>query len=411
MSFLKILQNKSPSKTRNFMIFAERKQSHNMQENEIILDLLTDEEVQQGILEVSQHKKFMEGMKAFLPEELYDQIIKVKDNVKTIDDFQANITRPFLKTIQEVSISELSASGLENLNMEDKYLFISNHRDIVLDSAYLNLMLFENQISTSQIAIGDNLMKNRASEILFRINKSFVVKREGSPRELYAYSIELSKYIKRMILEKVDSVWIAQRGGRAKDGNDQTQPGLLKMISLSGGKMLKEHFQSLKVVPVAISYEFDPTGMLKTQEFLNKKRDPNFKKSFQEDLNNMLLGIRGRKGKVHFNFGKPLEEELEVLDTAKNGKQQMEFLANIIDHSIHTNYKLNPVNYVAHDLLNSSSYYSDKYSAEEKVKYSQFFQSQIDQLVDDDEGEGTKYLLGMYANPVVNANQYLSTEK
>ncbi len=388
------------------MIFAERKQSHNMQENEIILDLLTDEEVQQGIHEVSQHEKFMEGMKAFLPEELYDQIMKVKGSVKTIDDFQANITQPFLKTIQKVSISELSASGLENLKKEDKYLFISNHRDIVLDSAYLNLMLFENQISTSQIAIGDNLMKNRTSEILFRINKSFVVKREGTPRELYAYSIELSKYIQRMILEKVDSVWIAQRGGRAKDGNDRTQPGLLKMISLSGGKMLKEYFQSLKVVPVAISYEFDPTDLLKTQEFLNKKRDPDFKKSFREDLNNMLLGIRGKKGKVHFNFGKPLDEELEVLDTAKNGKQQLELLANIIDQSIHTNYQLNPVNYVAHDLLNSSSDFSDKYSTEEKEKYTQYFQSQIDQLVDDEEGEGAKYLLGMYANPAVNAKKY-----
>ena len=297
--------------------------------------------------------------------------------------------------------------SLSQLNSQEKeYLFISNHRDIVLDSAYLNLMLFENQIATSQIAIGDNLMKNRVSEILFRINKSFVVKREGTPRELYAHSIALSKYIQRMILEKVDSVWIAQRGGRAKDGNDRTQPGLLKMISLSGGKMLKEHFQSLKVVPVAISYEIDPTGLLKTQEYLNKKRDPDFKKSFREDLDNMLLGIRGEKGKVHFNFGKPLEEELEVLDSAKNGKQQLEFLTNIIDQSIHTNYQLNPVNYVAYDLLNNSADFSDKYSAEEKAKYKLFFQTQIDQLASDEQEEGTKYLLGMYANPVVNASQY-----
>lgn len=377
-----------------------------MQENEISLDLYTDEEVQQGIQEIFQHEKFIAGMKAFLPEKLYEHIIKVKDNVQSIYDFQATITKPFLKTIQQISIAELTVSGLENLNQDDKYLFISNHRDIVLDSAYLNLLLFENQISTSQIAIGDNLMKSRASELLFRINKSFVVKREGTPRELYAHSIELSKYIQRMISEKVDSVWIAQREGRAKDGNDRTQPGLLKMISLSGGKMLKEHFQNLKVVPVAISYEFDPTGLLKTQEFLNKKRDPDFQKSFKEDLNNMLLGIRGKKGKVHFDFGKPLNEELEVLDTAKNGKQQLEFLTNIIDRSIHTNYRLNPVNYVAYDWLHASTDFEDKYSPEEKEKYTQFFQNQIDQLTTDEQADGLQYLLGMYANPVVNANQY-----
>lgn len=377
-----------------------------MQENEISLDLYTDEEVQQGIQEIFQHEKFMAGMKAFLPAPLFDHIIKAKDEVKSIYDFQANITRPFLKTIQDISISELSSSGLENLNQQDKYLFISNHRDIVLDSAYLNLLLFENQISTSQIAIGDNLMKNRASELLFRINKSFVVKREGTPRELYAHSIELSNYIQRMILEKVDSVWIAQREGRAKDGNDRTQQGLLKMISLSGGKNVKEHFQSLKVIPVAISYEFDPTGLLKTQEYLNKKKDPNFKKSFKEDLNNMLLGIRGEKGKVHFNFGKPLTEELEILETAKNSKQKLEFLTEIIDRSIHTNYQLNPVNYVAYDLLHQSERFADRYTVEEKAKYHSFFQTQIDQINAEDQEEGTQYLLGMYANPVLNAVKY-----
>jgi len=374
-----------------------------MQEDKTSLSLYTDEEVQQGIQEVFQQEKFINGMKAFLPEKLYKHIIQAKNKVNSIYDFQATITRPFLKTIQEISITDLSTSGLENLNKEDKYLFISNHRDIVLDSAYLNLLLFENKISTSQIAIGDNLMKNRASEILFRINKSFVVKREGTPRELYAHSIELSKYIQKTISEKVDSVWIAQREGRAKDGNDRTQPGLLKMISLSGGKMLKEHFQNLKVVPVAISYEFDPTGLLKTQEFLNKKRDPDFQKSFTADLSNMLLGIRGEKGKVHFNFGKPLHEELEILDTAKNSKQQLEFLTNIIDRSIHTNYQLNPVNYVAHDLLHSSTQYAQKYSVEEKKKLTQFFQSQVNQLSKEEQEDGLQYLLNMYANPVVNA--------
>lgn len=377
-----------------------------MQKNEISLDLYTNEEVQEGLQELFANEKFVAGMQAFLPQELSQYILSAKDQVKSIYDFQANITRPFLKAIKDISISDLSVSGLENINSDDKYLFISNHRDIILDSAYLNLLLFENKISTSQIAIGDNLMKTRVSELLFRINKSFVVKREGNPRELYAHSVALSKYIHQMITQKKDSVWIAQREGRAKDGNDQTQQGLLKMIGLGGGKELKEHFQSLKIVPVAISYELDPTGLLKTQEYLKKQVDPDFKKSFQEDINYMLQGIRGNKGKVHFDFGKPFHEELEVFDSAKNSKEQIAQLAGLIDKSIHCNYKLHPVNYVAYDLLFNLKKYAVHYSEQDVEKYSTFFEEQIQQLESPQRKSGEEYLLKMYANPVVNAAKY-----
>lgn len=377
-----------------------------MQINDSRLDLYSDEEVQQGIQELFSNDKFVAGMEAFLPQELNQYILKTKDEVKSIYDFQSKITSPFLLAIKDISISELSVSGLENLNAEDKYLFISNHRDIVLDSAYLNLLLFENKISTSQIAIGDNLMKTRVSELLFRINKSFVVKRDGGPRELYAHSVALSKYIYQMITEKLDSVWIAQREGRAKDGNDQTQQGLLKMIGLSGGKQLKEHFQNLKIVPVAISYELDPTGLQKTQEYLKKLIDPNLKKSFQEDVKYMLHGIQGKKGKVHFDFGKPLLQELEIFDTAKNSKEQIALLAGLIDESIHRNFKLHPVNYVAYDLLQKTKSCADHYSTEEFEKYSTFFEKQFQELNPSQLEEGKTYLLKMYANPVVNAMKY-----
>jgi hypothetical protein len=170
------------------------------------------------------------------------------------------------------------------LRRDEKYLFISNHRDIVLDSAFLNLVLFEHGFETSRIAIGDNLMKKRISELLFRINKSFVVRRGGSPRELYQHSLRLSEYIRDAITHKEDSVWIAQREGRAKDGDDRTQVGVLKMLGLSGGRNLKEHFRRLRIVPVAISYEYDPCGLLKTQEHLRKQSDPSYRKSFSVDL-------------------------------------------------------------------------------------------------------------------------------
>jgi len=376
-----------------------------MQINDSRLDLYTDKEVQEGIQELFGNEKFVNGMQAFLPQKLSEYILTAKNQVKSIYDFQANITRPFLKAIKDISITELSVSGLENINAADKYLFISNHRDIVLDSAYLNLLLFENKISTSQIAIGDNLMKTRISELLFRINKSFVVKREGNPRELYAHSVALSNYIHEMITEKLDSVWIAQREGRAKDGNDQTQQGLLKMIGLGGGKNLKEHFQSLKIVPVSISYELDPTGLLKTQEYLKKQADPDFKKSFQEDVKYMLNGIQGKKGRVHFDFGKPLVEELEILDTTKKNKEQIKILAELIDKSIHCNYRLHPVNYVAYDLLFKTKKYTSHYSEQDFEKYTTFFEEQLQEIDIAQRELGREYLLKMYANPVVNASK------
>ncbi|MEM6966053.1 MAG: 1-acyl-sn-glycerol-3-phosphate acyltransferase, partial [Bacteroidota bacterium] len=321
-----------------------------------------------------------------------------------IYDFQAKVVYPFLKAIEKSSISKLSFSGLENIDPNEKYLFVSNHRDIILDSAYLNLLLFENKITTSQIAIGDNLMRTRVSEILFRINKSFVVKRTGTARELYAASVALSTYIRDTIVEKKDSIWIAQREGRAKDGNDTTQQGLLKMISLCGRKNLKAHLQQLKIVPVSIAYEIDPTGLLKTQEYLRKIADPEFKKSFREDVNYMLEGIQGYKGRVHFSFGKVLLEELEILDTAENASQKIELLAQLIDKTIHQNYQLLPLNYVAYDLLKNEKKYANYYSEADWEASVTFFQEQINQLPAEVQQMGNNYLLGIYANPVINAS-------
>jgi hypothetical protein len=201
-------------------------------------------------------------------------------------------------------------------------------------------------------------------------------------------------------------VWIAQREGRAKDGNDRTQVGLLTMLSLSGKNDLKKHFQEVKIVPVAISYEFDPCGLLKTQEYLNIQNDPNYVKSFQKDVENMLTGIKGPKGRVHFHFGKPLEEELEVLDTLPNSKKQLEAVAAMIDQSIHLNYRLHPVNYVAYDLLHGDTTFSDKYTEQEREKLTLFFDHQIKVLKPEEQAAGRKYLLEMYANPLVNALSY-----
>lgn len=364
--------------------------------------IYSDEEARAAIRELFGYESLLNGMRAFLPEVLCELILKEKDKVNSVRDFQEKIAYPIVKTIEKASITGLTVSGLEHLNPSDQYLFMSNHRDIILDSAFLNVVLVERGFRTSQIAIGDNLMRHRISELIFHINKSFVVKRTGSPMELYRYSVQLSEYILQQITQKIDSVWIAQREGRAKDGDDRTQVGLLKMLSLSAKGDLKTYFRAMKIVPVAISYEYDPCDLLKAQEFLNKRANPEHKKTFEEDVQHMLLGLKGQKGAVHFHFSAPLDVELDAFDLMSGAKKQLELLAGIIDQSIHRHYQIRPINFVAHDLLTKTNVFSHRYSAEERAQLSAFFDERFHLLKNDAEGLGREYLLKMYANPLAN---------
>lgn len=364
--------------------------------------IFSDTEAQAAIQELFGFESLLQGMKAFLPEMLCDHILKEKDKVRSVRDFQEKIARPILKAIEKDSIAQLTGSGFEHLEPTGQYLFISNHRDIILDSAFLNTVLFDRGFPTSQIAIGDNLMRHRISQLIFHINKSFVVKRSGTPMELYRYSLLLSDYIRRQIEQKIDSVWIAQREGRAKDGDDRTQVGLVKMLSLSAKTDLKSFFRQLNVVPVSISYEYDPCDLLKAQEFLNKRANPDYKKTFEEDVQHMLLGLKGNKGNVHFHFSGPLDAELDALDEAPNAKKQLEMLAELIDQHIHRNYCLRPINYVAHDLLHKADTFRNYYADSDLEKVSAYFEQRFRLLTDDQEGLGRAYLLKMYANPLVN---------
>ena len=366
------------------------------------LAIYSDDEARAAIQELFSYPSLLHGMRAFLPEPLCEHILRAKEEVRSVRDFQEKIAHPLFKVIEKESIAQLTTSGLQHLDNSEQYLFISNHRDIILDSAFLNIVLFEHGFRTSQIAIGDNLMRHRISELIFHINKSFVVKRSGTPMELYRYSVQLSDYIRRQIAEKTDSVWIAQREGRAKNGDDRTQTGLLKMLSLSAGGDLKTHFRNLRVVPVAISYEYDPCDLLKAQEYLNKRANPDYKKTFEEDVQHMLLGLKGRKGAVHLHFSAPLDAELDTLDAEPSAKKQLDLLAALMDGHIHRHYQLRPVNFVAHDLLTQTPTFADRYSDEERKQLVAFFEERFARLKNDDEGLGREYLLRMYANPVAN---------
>ncbi|WP_367392499.1 1-acyl-sn-glycerol-3-phosphate acyltransferase [Lewinella sp. LCG006] len=368
----------------------------------IRLSVLEDHEVEAAVQELFGSASLLASMKTFMPAELYEKLLSAKDEVKSTRDFQEKMMLVFLRFVRELSISELTNSGLERLDPSKKYLFISNHRDIGLDSAFLNKALFEAGFTTTQIAIGDNLMTHRLAELIFRVNKSFAVIRSGGPRELYQHSMRMSAYIHEMIHTGKDSVWIAQREGRSKDGNDRTQIGILKMLSLSNQGDLIDHFEALNIVPVSISYEYDPTGLVKTLSYLRKLKNPEFKKSFTEDIQHILLGIKGQKGHVHFHFGQPINSRLQPLRALDNGKKQLEELVAMLDKSIHTNYRLHPINYIACDLLRGTQKYQSYYNPEELRAITVFFEKQLALLPTDQLEEGRKYLLGIYANPVWN---------
>jgi hypothetical protein len=366
----------------------------------------SDEEAYEATQSVFEDKGFVKGMYEYLPKELVDYFLKTKDEIHSIFDFQSKMTHIFLAAIEKKSLTGRTSSGFEALNKGDKYLYFSNHRDIVLDNAFMNNILYEHGVDTCQFAIGSNLMKHSIADYLFRLNKSFVVMREGTPRELYANSVNLSKHIATQINEKNTSIWIAQREGRAKDGNDRTQVSLLKMLTMSNKGNMVDFFKALKIVPVSVSYEFDPCDILKTQEFISKRNDPNYKKSFEQDLQSMLWGLMGNKGHLHFHFDQPLDDELESVHTIDNKKEQLEMLAKIIDKSIHRNFRLHPVNYVAYDLKQQTNSFLDKqYSAADWDKYSKMFADKMKNLKikEEDARLANDYLLGIYANPVINA--------
>lgn len=362
----------------------------------------TDAEVAPALHALFTDERLLAHLRHHFPAPLVAHWLAVFPAIDSVFEFQKQMIYPMLKHIEQHCITTLTHSGLNRLAPQQRYLFISNHRDIVLDSAFMNMLLFEQGIPTSQIAIGDNLMQHPIAASLFHLNKSFVVRRTGNPRELYASAIQLSRYVHETITTGKDSVWIAQREGRAKDGNDRTQVSLLKMLLLAAQDTVP-HLQQLRIVPLAISYELDPCDDLKTAEYLKKQTDPTFKKSFQTDVEHMLLGIMGRKGRVHFHFGTPLHDELAPLQSLANDKDRLAALAAIIDREVHRHFKLHPINYVAADLLAGQSAFAEYYTAEAATAITADFERKLATLPAAQREVARQYLLGMYATPVHNA--------
>ncbi len=287
---------------------------------------------------------------------------------------------------------------------DEPHTYISNHRDIVLDSAILDVMLVDNGFgNTVEIAIGDNLLIYPWIRTLVRLNKSFIVQRSVGLREMLASSKRMSEYMHFAVAEKHENIWIAQREGRAKDSNDRTQESLLKMMAMGGEGTPHERIRQLHLVPLAISYEFDPCDFLKAKEFQQKRDNADFKKSQQDDLVNMQTGIMGYKGRVVYRTAAPVNTWIDEL--AGLGKAEFfSALAVRIDHGIHSAYEIFPNNYVAYDLLNGGTEMAAHYTDEEKQRFEAYLQKRISlvDLPNPDEAFLRERILTMYANPLVN---------
>ena len=293
----------------------------------------------------------------------------------------------------------------QNIDLKRRYTFVSNHRDIVLDSALLHKLLFDAGCdTTTEIAIGDNLLKLPWVKDIVRINKSFIVERSLSMRQMLVSSKRLSDYMHFVINEKHDNVWIAQREGRAKDSNDRTQKSILQMMSMGGEGSIIERLMQLHLVPLSISYEYDPCDYLKAKEFQQKRDNAEWKKGPTDDLVSMQTGIFGFKGHVHYHAAPCLDGYLAQMDPETPKQDIYNKVATYIDKQIHANYMLYPGNYVALDLLEETSAHADKYTEAEKATFEQYIAGQLQKidLPNKDEAFLRERMLTMYANPVRN---------
>jgi 1-acyl-sn-glycerol-3-phosphate acyltransferase len=322
--------------------------------------------------------------------------------IRNTKQLQGTFVYDLLRTVINKSSSGLSCSGIENLDKKKPYLFISNHRDIVLDAALLNFLIFEKGMNTTLVAIGNNLMLYNWIEHAVKLNRAFIIKRNLPPRELMEASMKVSHFIRKSIVDDRLSVWIAQREGRTKDGNDKTQVSVLKMLNMSNTKGITEGYRELNIVPVSISYEIEPCGLAKIKELI-KKEHYGQKKTSKDDLKSMSMGMFNPKGRIRFSFGKPIEVDFD--DAISKSKEQQnkiaQEIAERIDHQIYSNYKLWPNNYIAYDMLMQEHRFKSKYTHSEAKKFEIMVEQamvNIDYPITDIQ----ERFLRLYANPVIN---------
>lgn len=351
-----------------------------------------------------QNEQFCSVLAYFYPdvpkEALAAKMHACKDNL----DFQKTFCYGFLVQLL-TRLSKGCDIDIASLDTDSRYTFISNHRDIVLDSALLDKLLIDAGFNTTcEIAIGDNLLKLPWVKDLVRVNKSFIVERALSMREMLMASKRLSEYMHFVIAEKNDNVWIAQREGRAKDSNDRTQEAILKMMVMGGEGSIIDRLKQLHLVPLAISYQYDPCDYLKAAELQARRDNPSWQKGPMDDVTSMQTGIMGYKGYIHYQCADCIDSYLDTIPADTPKTELFRLIADHIDRQIFAGYRLYPNNYVALDLLHGDSAHADHYTAEDKAQFEAYLKGQLDKI--EMEGKDDAYLreqmLKMYANPAIN---------
>lgn len=362
-----------------------------------------DDEVQEALKQFGAHPMIKALLNFTFPDKSSDEIKSIVDDCRSIWDFQTRVIYHSVKNMLARSCDDFTTSGFDKLEKDTAYLFMSNHRDIILDTCLLNVALFDHDLIMTTSAIGDNLVKKPFLLALSKLNRNFLIHRGLPPREMLERSRLVSSYIRTLILNENRSVWIAQRQGRTKDGNDQTEQGVLKMLAMANdGEGEFSYLKKLKIVPVAISYEYDPTDILKIPELLAKENKVEYIKTSNEDFNSILHGAAGNKKRIHIAAGMPLDDEMDAIENSSDPvNKKLKTLAGIIDREIYRNYKLWPSNYIAYDLLNDTLMYQDKYDEKEKRQ----FERRVERRVEPGNEMALKNFLAMYANPVVNREQ------
>jgi len=363
------------------------------------MELFHNKDVPNAVERLVKDPMFDSIAKFLWSDEEFQEIKANFKNINTVKEFQLNVMHSAINNILRSTSDGLSFSGIENLDPNRSNLFIANHRDILLDTAILQVLLVENGLETSEITFGDNLMKPGFVTDLCHLNRMLSVKRTGTARELYSYSKDLSEYVRETLVSNRNSVWLAQRGGRTKDGSDFTQPGLLKMLNMTGEKSLVENFNELHILPLSISFEYEPCDDLKTRETYAKFTEIEYEKGENEDMESIRKGILEPKGRIHFHFGTKIKLEESQLE--ENENQFNKKLAMLIDEEVFKGYKLWPTNYAAFDLLKGTSAYSNEYSSEEMDAFKKHINIKVNALSGDKELL-LETMLKIYANPVLN---------
>ncbi len=367
----------------------------------------SDEEAARALAELSRHPAVPLISKALFPEEKASFLADSLKSIHSIDEFQSIIMSKAVDWCLDHTVHNFSYDGVANLNAVDgKFLMMSNHRDIILDPAITQYVLHKNGIPMSEICVGDNLLSEKVVEKLLRSNRMIKVIRGISARELYLSSQLLSKYIRQTITSGKSSVWIAQRQGRTKDGIDITEQGLLKMFDMSGTGTFVENFEELNIVPLSISYEYEPCDFRKAREILIS-RSQKYVKGQKEDMHSIMTGIRQQKGNVHLNIGVPLtHEEIEAASHCdKNDRYQM--IRHAVDIRVVEGYHLWKTNYVAYDIVNGTTKYSDHYGPEDVESFKAYTEHKLRRTERGlDRDELRKIFLGIYANPVVTKEKF-----